>query len=176
MLRSIFHDFINFECKKFLFDGLLYKIKRMREYKKKIEETTAQVAFKAFRQKNYYKKGNVLKIREGIFTQPLNKTEKYETVFKQCRLCTYNVILRNFFCNHWFSGKESSIKYSELVFVDSGIQHARLTCHIVIFGLPRSAIFFHTIAQTVRFLYKKVIEQVMGVWYSPQLCFEHFLF
>jgi len=48
------------------------------------------------------------------------------------------------------------------MFVDSGIQHAELTCHIVINGLPRSAILFHTIPQTARFLDKKVTEQEMG--------------
>jgi len=35
MLYFIFHDVINFECKKFLFDGLLYKIKHTTEYKEK---------------------------------------------------------------------------------------------------------------------------------------------
>jgi hypothetical protein len=30
-----FHDFINSECKKFLFDDLLYKIKHMTEYRGK---------------------------------------------------------------------------------------------------------------------------------------------
>ena len=36
MLCFIFHDFINFECKNFLLDGLLYKIKHTTEYRKKI--------------------------------------------------------------------------------------------------------------------------------------------
>jgi len=35
MLCFIFHEFINFECKKFLFNGLLYKIKHMTEYREK---------------------------------------------------------------------------------------------------------------------------------------------
>jgi len=36
------------------------------------------------------------------------------------------------------------------------------TCFIVIFGLSRSAIFFHTIAQTARFLYRKVLKAKWG--------------
>jgi hypothetical protein len=32
MFCFIFHDFIDFECEKFLFDDLLYKIKHMTEY------------------------------------------------------------------------------------------------------------------------------------------------
>jgi hypothetical protein len=51
------------------------------------------VAFKAFSWRNYHKKGKVLKIGEGMFTQPLKKTEKYETVFRHYRLGMYNVII-----------------------------------------------------------------------------------
>jgi hypothetical protein len=53
------------------------------------------MAFKAFSYKN--KKGKVLKIWEGMFTMPRKGTEKYETVFKQYRLCTHSLILSHVF-------------------------------------------------------------------------------
>ena len=51
-----------------------------------------------------------------------------------------NVTLK---CNHSSSGKTISIAYSECVFVALGIQHARHMCHIVIYGLTGTTIFFH---------------------------------
>jgi len=48
-------------------------------------------------------------------------------------------------CNHFCSGKSKSITYSERVFVELCIQHALRMHHIVIYGLPGSAIFFHII-------------------------------
>jgi len=40
---------------------------------------------------------------------------------------------------------ESSITYSEYVFVALGVQHATRMGHTVMCGLPGSAIFFHII-------------------------------
>jgi len=54
-------------------------------------------------------------------------------------------------CNHCCSGKAISITQPEWVFVALGIQHTTCMCHIVICGLPHSAIFFHNISQMARF-------------------------
>ena len=45
-------------------------------------------------------------------------------------------------CNHCCSGKAISITYSECVFLALGTQKAKRMCHTVIYGLPRSSIFF----------------------------------
>ena len=48
-------------------------------------------------------------------------------------------------CNSCCIGKAISIIYSECVFVALGILRAMRVRHIVIYGLPRSTIFFHVI-------------------------------
>jgi hypothetical protein len=45
--------------------------------------------------------------------------------------------------NQCCSGKAIGVTYSEYVFVDLVIQHAKHMCHIVICGLSGSTIFFH---------------------------------
>jgi hypothetical protein len=49
-------------------------------------------------------------------------------------------------CIHCCCGKAGSITYPDFVFVACGIQHAMGMCHVVIWGLPRSKIFFHIIS------------------------------
>ena len=48
--------------------------------------------------------------------------------------------------NHCCSGKAINITYCECVFLALGIQCAMRMRHIVICGLPRSAIYFHIIS------------------------------
>ena len=73
------------------------------------------------------------------------------------------------------SGKAISIAYPECVFVTLGIQHAMRMCHIVIYGLPRSTIFFNIISQTAGFSKQKVVENKMFP-FSPKFYLKHFSF
>jgi DNA-binding transcriptional MocR family regulator len=58
----------------------------------------------------------------------------------------YNVTLRQIHATTVAVEKSISITYSERVFVTLGIQHAMHMCHIVMFGLPHSTIFFSTLS------------------------------
>jgi hypothetical protein len=55
----------------------------------------------------------------------------YKLVYNstQGRRCTYNVILRDRYCNHWCIGKAIYPTYSEGVFAALDIQH--VICHMV---------------------------------------------
>jgi len=70
--------------------------------------------------------------------------------------------------NHCCSGKTLSVTYSESVYVAIDIQHAMRMRHIVICGLPGSAVFVHIISQTARFSKKIVTEHTICVLiFSP---------
>ena len=76
-------------------------------------------------------------------------------------------------CNHCCSGKAISVTYSECVFVALGILHAMLKPHIVICGLPCSAIFFHVISNGT--IFEKYIEYKMCFDFLYKFLSETFL-
>ena len=64
------------------------------------------------------------------------------------------------------SGKLISITYSELVFVNLGIQRAMCMSHIIICGLPSCTVFFHIISWKVRFLKKLLNLKCVSIFCS----------
>ena len=68
-------------------------------------------------------------------------------------------------CNHCCSGKAISITYSECAFLALGTQKAMRMCHTVIYGLPRSSIFFQHYLKNRTILY-----------FLYNFCIKHFLF
>ena len=78
-------------------------------------------------------------------------------------------------CNHCCSGNSISSTYSECVFVALSIQPETGMRHIVIFGLPRSTIFFSTLSHKRHdFLKKKKLLNTKCV-FSLQFLSETFL-
>jgi hypothetical protein len=70
----------------------------------------------------------------------------YTQMTPQDRQCTDDVILRRVRAALVAVEKSVSIAYSECVFVALVIQHAIRMRHIVICGLPGSAVYFHIIS------------------------------
>ena len=58
-------------------------------------------------------------------------------------------------CNHWCSGKEMNVTYSEWLFVALGIRHAIRMRHIVICALSGCTLFFHVVTLSAWFSKKK---------------------
>ena len=93
--------------------------------------------------------------------------EKSGTVF-------INLTLRRLSFNDCCSGKEISIAYSECVFVALVTQHAMRMCHIVIFGLPRSTIFFtHYLINEAIFEKKKLLGIKCASNFSTTFSLQH---
>ena len=88
-------------------------------------------------------------------------------------VCTYNCV-RARVCVVIYTNTTTSITLSESVFLALRIQHVMCKRHIVICGVPGSAIFLHIISKRHNFL-KKLLNTKCVVWYSLQLLSETFL-
>ena len=78
-------------------------------------------------------------------------------------------------CNNCCSGKAINITYSEYVSVVLGIQHVKRMHHVVICGLPCSAVSFHLSSMA---WFRKTVFLTRNVCFDflYKFCLKHFLF
>ena len=91
---------------------------------------------------------------------------------KQNRQCIYNVMLRRVHTTIVVVEKQR-VLHSLCVCLALGIRHAMCMSHIVICGLPLSALFFHIISQTARLSNTKLPNTKCVFWFSLQLYIKH---
>ena len=89
------------------------------------------------------------------------------TINKRCNLRITQ--LWGALCNHCCSGKAIIITCSECLILALVIHHAMSMRHIVIWDLPRSAVFFYIISQTAGFSRKNLLSTQYVFWFSLQI-------